>query len=118
MRRLGRCGCWAVLAVLLGSCEPDLIDLDLHGSVTDRLTGEPIAGAPVILTWSRGYADFDAIGTESGPDGRYRLLVYRFPCDAPALTTGLDPYEVETVDVRCVETEQIVDFALTAGGSR
>lgn len=118
MRPVGRCSVWAALAVLLGSCEPHLIDLDVTGRVTDRSTGAPIAGAQVLLTWSRGYADLNAIGTQTGPDGRYRLLVYRFPCDAPALAVGLDPYEVETVDVRCVATAQTVDFTLTTGGAR
>lgn len=116
--RVGWCGVWTLLPVLLGGCGPDLIDLDLAGSVTDQSTGEPIAGAPVLLTWSRGFADLDAVGTESGADGGYRLLVFRFPCEAPALTTGLDPYEAETVDVRCVQTPQTVDFQLTAGGFR
>jgi len=115
--RVWRLGPWVVLMLTLASCGPELIDLDLRGSVTDEVTGEPIAGAPLILLWSHGFADLDAVGTESGADGGYRLFVHRFPCDAPTLMAGLDPYEAETADVKCVETEQILNFALGRGGA-
>ena len=44
-----RLASWVALMLSLAACEPDRINLDLRGKVTDRTTGEPISGAPVVL---------------------------------------------------------------------
>lgn len=101
-----------IVATALSACGPDLIELSVHGRVSEALSDEPIAGAGVVLTWTRGSFDLEAIGTTTGPDGRYRLFVRRFPCDAPALTAGNGVYSARTRDVPCSESEQELDFEL------
>lgn len=97
---------------VLSACGPELIELRVHGQVSDAVTGAPISGATVLLTWARGSFDLDAIGTATGPDGRYRLFLSRFPCDAPALTAGGGVYNAQTRDLPCSESEQEMDFEL------
>ena len=97
----------------LNACGPDLIELRLQGRVSDAVTGAPISGASVLLTWARGSFDLEAIGTVTGPDGHYRLFMSRFPCDAPALTAGGGVYDAQTRDLPCSEAEQVIDFELS-----
>ena len=102
------------VGLTLSACGPDLVELGVQGRVSDAVTGVPISGAVVLLTWARGSFDLDAIGTVTGPDGRYRLFVIRFPCDAPALTAGggEGEYDAQTRDLSCSESDQDVDFEL------
>ena len=102
-----------VASLALGACGPDLIELRLQGRVSDAVAGTPISGAGVLLTWGHAGFEPEAIGTVTGPDGRYRLFVSRFPCDAPALIVGGEAYDAQTRDVRCSESEQEMDFELT-----
>lgn len=106
----------AALALAFGltlcACGPDFVELRVQGRVSDAVTGAPISGASVLLTWARGSFDLDAIGTVTGPDGRYRLFVSRFPCDGPALTAGGGAHETQTKDLSCSQSEQGVDFEL------
>ena len=95
------------------ACEPEKIDLDVRGRVFDATTGEPLEGVSMALLWTTGAYDVQALGTASGSDGRYRLFVLQFPCDAVTLTAALDPYRAETQDVRCTEAEQFIHFELT-----
>jgi hypothetical protein len=97
----------------LAACGPDLIELRLQGRVSDEVTGTPISGASVLLTWARGSHDLEAVGTVTGPDGRYRLFMSKFPCDGPALTAGSGVYDAQTRDVPCSESEQVIDFELS-----
>lgn len=106
----------AVLSLAFGltlsACGPDSVELRVRGRVSDAVTGAPISGASVLLTWARGSFDLDGIGTVTGPDGRFRLFVSRFPCDAPALTAGGGAYDTQTRDLLCSQSEQDVDFEL------
>jgi hypothetical protein len=103
----------ALVAVLtLSACGPDLVELRIQGRVSNSATGSPIPGAAVLLTWARGSFDLEAIGTVTGPDGRYRLFISHLPCDAPVLTVGAETYDTETRDVPCSESEQVIDFEL------
>lgn len=103
------------LGFALSACGPDLVELQVQGRVTDATTSAPIPEAVVLLTWARGVYDLDAIGTVTGPDGRYSLFVRRFPCEAPALTAGggAGEYDPQTRDLSCSESRQNVDFGLT-----
>ena len=98
----------------LSACGPDLVEMRIRGLVSDATTGVPIPGAAVLLTWERGAVDLDAIGTATGPDGRYTLFVSRFPCDAPAVSAGggEGDYEPRTRDISCSDSDQEVDFEL------
>jgi hypothetical protein len=90
-----------------------VIELRLQGRVTDADTEAPIPGATILLTWARGAVDLDAIGTVTGRDGRYRLFMIRFPCDDPELSAGGGEYDIETRDLSCRASEQMIDFELS-----
>lgn len=105
--------CVLALAAVVTACGPDVVTLDLAGRVLDAETEQPIAGAVVLLTWDRGVVDVQAVATDTGSDGGYRLWMSEFACDGPALTAGLDPWDAQTKDVRCVGDPQVIDFLLT-----
>jgi hypothetical protein len=97
----------------LSACGPELIELRLEGRVSDAVSGLPVSGAAVLLTWARGSFDLDAVGTVTGPDGHYSLFMSRLPCDDLALSAGGGAYEIETRDLPCSEATQVIDFELS-----
>lgn len=100
-------------ALVLSACgDPDEVDLEIRGTITDAQTEAPISGVSVSLMWSPELYDIEAVGTESGPDGTYLLTVFKLPCDRPLLLVSLEPYAPDQRNVRCTAEPQQLDFAL------
>ena len=99
--------------LLMSGCSGS-VDLDISGTVSAAEDGAPLAGQVVVLLYETGLYSVDAVGTESGADGRYRLILLQFPCDGgPTLAAGGGAWQTEEKDVRCIAAPQQVDFALS-----
>ena len=91
-------------------------DHHVTGTVTDAATGEPLAGATVVI------AETNA-GTTSDIDGTYRIevdapeatLIFSF---AGYLETRLDVGDEQTINVRLVAEIVDIDFTSAGDGSR
>jgi hypothetical protein len=102
-----------VTALTLNACgDPDEVDLEVRGIITDAETEAPLEGVSISLLWSPELYDIAAVGTESGPDGTYLLTVFKLPCDGPRLLVSLEPYAPEQRNVRCTAEPQQIDVAL------
>lgn len=104
-----------------------IVGYPLEGTVTDRTTGNPVAGAVVAL---RGYADYTAESDENGrykfPDiytGEYDIVVsaggYKYWFDTVDVTEAAvfdivlveTPYPVSDVNVRIDDGRAVLNWA-------
>jgi len=101
-------------ALLVGAGCTGPVNLDLSGRITDSTDGAALAGQPVLLLYQPGAYQLEAVGTESGPDGRFTLWLARISCDgAPTLAVGRSPWLVQEKPILCTSEPQSIDFELT-----
>ena len=108
---------WLVLSTALAACdstEPKLTYLNFEGTVTDAATGSPIAGATVaVADFSGSFAFFGRTlqSTFTDSQGRYTLS-YPGCAQNPYVNVFAADYNLADQEVSCMETAQVLDFAL------
>jgi Carboxypeptidase regulatory-like domain len=105
-----------------GITGPNNVTLNVHGTVTDASTGQPVAGANVHLyapTIIFGTSDGDLASTTSDAQGHYTLTQsIKAPCLGNGFgyvvtaTTSNPAEESEAATVSCSESSQTLDLAL------